>query len=290
MVDGKKNGDGPKSWDSFTWEGAEREPVPEKTISHKLRGVLRLLAFTLMTIGLLPIFFIARALSKTADRRVVGWWCRAGARLNGLRFRIKGECMQFGGALLVNHMSWIDILAVGAVAPVHFVSKAEVAAWPLLGWIGKISNTVFIERRRTAAKAQQSVLSDRMNSGQLLCLFPEGTSTDGRRVLPFRSSLFRVFLTDKDNERITIALQPVSLYYVPDDGLPPTFFCWWGDCGLKEHIWDVSCLGSGEVRIYFHDPIDPECFSDRKVLAHTATEVVAAGRALAAQQMPFGAP
>lgn len=266
-------------WGAQTWVGAEPEPTPAKTMLDKARAAARILVFAAFSLPMIPIFFIARALGR--DRAIAGIWLRGCARLLGLRIERRGAAFA-AGALLANHQSWIDILALGGSAPVHFVSKAEVAGWPFFGWIGKISNTVFIERRRGHVKSQEALLAGRAAEGQLLCLFPEGTSTDGQRVLPFKSALLGAFFADAESGRGATMVQPVSVVYRPRRGLPRSFYGWWGKRGIFGHIWDVLCLSrGGVVEVAFHAPLDPSDFTDRKALAATAQAAVASAVAAA---------
>lgn len=272
-------------WNAQTWSGAEPEPTPAPTTAQSLGGAARMATFVVATLALLPLFFAARAVGGGRDRRVAAWWCGCGARLLGLTFNVRGAPMRSGGALLVNHASYIDILVMGWVAPVHFVSKAEVSGWPMFGWIGKISNTVFIERRRAEAKAQERILAERAREGHLLCLFPEGTSTDGQRVLPFKSALLRAFMADPEDGAPAAPVQPVSVHYRPAAHLPRSFYGWWGRRGLFEHLRLVAALSRGGVAtVIFHEPLDPATFADRKALAAAAHAVVAAGRDAAAEE------
>lgn len=275
-------------WTAATWTGADPPPPPVPTWAQSARGAARLGFFVFATLALLPIFFLARALGGRLDRRVAALWCGIGARASGLRVRKIGRPLAGGGALLVNHASWLDIMVVGASAPVHFVAKAEIEGWPIFGWIGKISNTVFIARRRAEAKAQELLLARRAAEGDLLCLFPEGTSSDGLRVLPFKSSLFSMFYGDRDGAAGRVAAQPVSVHYAPQGALEPNFYGWWGRMALFPHIWSVVCLSAGGVAtIEFHDPLDLDSFADRKALAAAAERRVAAGRGRAASEQ-FG--
>lgn len=270
-------------WSDATWNAAEPEPTPDPSMLQIARAGVRIAAFAVVTVALLPFFFVARALGGGRDRFIAALWCGSGAWLLGLRRRVIGAPMREGGALLVNHASWLDILVMGSSAPVHFVSKAEVAGWPLFGWIGKISNTVFIARRRGAAGAQEKILSDRARLGHLLCLFPEGTSTDGQRVLPFKSALFRAFMPDAETRRAATRVQPVTVHYAPRAALPRSFYGWWGRRGLFDHLFKVATLSSaGVATVIFHDPMDPSAFDDRKALAIEAHSVVAEGLASAA--------
>ncbi|MEM9726429.1 MAG: lysophospholipid acyltransferase family protein [Pseudomonadota bacterium] len=270
-------------WTDATWRGAQPVEPPEAGLGRKIAGALRVALFVLATLALLPVFFAARALGGRLDRAVAGWWCGAGARCVGLRVRRVGAPSPKGGALLVNHASWLDILVVGSSAPVHFVAKAEISGWPIFGWIGRISRTVFIARRRSEAKAQERMLARRAESGELLCLFAEGTSSDGQRVLPFKTALFSMFYDEGGAPR-GIAAQPVSIHYAPPPGLAPSFFGWWGRMPLFPHIRNVLRHGPGGVAtITFHPPLDPADFANRKRLAAEAERVVRAGRDAAAE-------
>ena len=144
--------------------------------------------------------------------------------------------MRSGGAFVANHSSWIDIVALQRAAAPFLVSKAEVRAWPGIGLIGRAIGTMFIDRRPAEAKRQEALLHARLARGDRMALFPEGTSTDGLRVLPFKSSLFGVFTApDLDD----IAVQPVTIAYRPHPGLPETFYAWWGEMDFATHIRDV---------------------------------------------------
>ncbi|MCI4664419.1 MAG: 1-acyl-sn-glycerol-3-phosphate acyltransferase [Neomegalonema sp.] len=276
-------------WSDSTWIGGDPEPRPTPTALQHARGVFRLAAFALSTLALLPLFFIARAIGERRDRYIAAMWCASGVRLCGLKIRQVGEPIS-GGALLVNHASWIDILLIGARAPVHFVAKAEVSGWPIFGWIGRISNTVFIARKRAEAKAQEQLLAGRARGGDLLCLFPEGTSSDGMRVLPFKSSLFSLFFV-KDveagegaaEERPMLA-QPVSIHFAPRSGLPKSFYGWWGKMDLFGHIMAICKLGGGVATLHFHPPLNPADFPNRKALAAEAERKVREGLEAAAKR------
>ncbi|MEL6316730.1 MAG: lysophospholipid acyltransferase family protein [Pseudomonadota bacterium] len=281
---------GPDAWNGATWVGvAPPPPNPRPTPVETARGVLRAICFVLLTVALIPPFFVMRALG--GRHRVAALWCRAALALCGIRLRRVGRPIPVGGradahgggVLLANHASWLDIAAIAASAPVHFVAKAEIAGWPIFGWIGAINDTVFIERKRSEAKAQEARLVARAARGDLLCVFPEGTSSDGLRVLPFKSSLFSMFYLDPSETGAPAPLaQPVSLHYAPRPGLPPSFFGWWARMPLFAHIWDVVRLSSGGVvTVTFHEPLDPAEFADRKALAQAARARVIEGRAAA---------
>ena len=266
-----------------TWNAAVPEKLPPARFSQKLRGGLRLAALATLTGTCLALFLAGRALRHWLGRRVAfhfavaQLWARGGLRLAGLRPEVSGRPVACG-ALVANHASWLDILALRSVGLVYFVSKAEVADWPGVGFITRVTGTVFIERRRVEAKRQERILLERIAARQVLCFFPEGTSTDGLRVLPFKSALFSAFFHDGHGEDTLI--QPVSIRYRPAPGLPESLYGWWGSMGFERHIWDVLCHSRrGRVRVTFHAPVRPRDFPDRKALAQHCQRTVAAGHA-----------
>lgn len=266
-----------------TWNGQsppELDPLP---LGGRLVGYLRvgaLLGLTLVAVGL---FLLGRGLRGLLGRwvtfhfMVARLWSRLCLRIIGMRLSVAGIPAS-SGALVANHCSWIDILSLRAVRLIYFVSKAEVASWPGVGFITRITGTVFIERRRSQAKAQETILRERIAAEQLLCFFPEGTSTDGQRVLGFKSSLFSAFF--RDGQGTDILIQPVTMRYHPHEasGLPADFYGWWGDMSFEGHIWDV-CTRSfgGHAEVIFHPPVRAADFPDRKALADHCQRRVAEG-------------
>ena len=181
--------------------------------------------------------------------------------------------MRHGGAVVPNHGSWLDILTLFSAGDVHFVAKSEVAKWPVIGWLARQVGTLFIERRRSQAGTHQGVLRKRLVDGVRLCFFPEGTSTDTLRVLPFRSTLFAAFLTD--DLRDLMWIQPATVIYTAPKGQVSEFYGWWGDMEIGPHFVSVLALSSGgQVDVYFHEPLKASDFADRKALAlHCETQV-----------------
>jgi len=150
---------------------------------------------------------------------------------------------------------------------IYFVSKSEVAKWPGIGWLAKATGTVFIARRAQDAKEQQDVFQDRLLAGHRLLFFPEGTSTDGTLVLPFKSTLFAAFFNAKLRENLWI--QPVSVRYLPPKDAAPWFYNWWGDMEFGPHLLFVLAASrQGGVKVQYHDPIRVSDAPDRKALAY----------------------
>jgi len=265
----------------MTWNGAVAPALPPLTAFQRLRGALRLTALVALTVPVLTLFLLGRFLQRRVMRGVkfhflvARLWARAMLLLIGVRREVIGAPMAAAGVWVSNHASWADILALRSARLVNFVSKAEVRHWPGVGLMARAADTVFIERRRSQAQAQRNELAERIRAGQLLCIFPEGTSSDGRRVLPFKSALFSALFHDGVTDA---QVQPVTLNWVAPPGLPDSFFGWWGTMPFEGHIWDVLCRsGGGAVEIVFHPPRRVSEFADRKALARWAEDTVRGG-------------
>ena len=186
---------------------------------------------------------------------MVRLWAAQALPTLGLGYVRHGEPMRRGGAFVANHSSWIDIVALQRAAAPFLVSKAEVRGWPVIGHIGRAIGTMFIDRRPAEAKRQEAQLFARLARGDRMAIFPEGTSTDGQRVLPFKSALFGVFFAPELQGRI--AVQPVSIAYRPRPGLPAAFYGWWGEMDFASHLRDVMARSTGGVvELTFHPPLD----------------------------------
>ena len=156
-----------------------------------------------------PLFGPARPMTP----RIAMGVSRAAIALIGMDYRVTGRPMEGQGAVVANHVSWLDIFALNACQQVYFVAKEEVAGWPLVGWLARATGTVFIRRDRRDAAHQKALLEDRLRAGHRLLFFPEGTSTDGLRVLDFKPTLFAAFFAEGLGTALRI--QPVSVVYRP---------------------------------------------------------------------------
>jgi 1-acyl-sn-glycerol-3-phosphate acyltransferase len=265
-----------------TWDGAAPPAATPPTAAQRARGALRLAAIVLATLAALALYLPGRAAARLSpglafDRPVGMAWARAALAIMGVRPRVSGAPMARGGVVLANHASWADILALRAAAHVTFVSKAEVRGWAGVGWLAAVAGTVFIDRRRSATKAQGDALLARLAAGDLLCLFPEGTSSDGLRVLPFKSALLSALYHETVCDVVWV--QPVTLNWIAPRGQPAAFFGWWGTMGFEAHIWTVLCRSRGAaVEVLFHEPRPAQSFPDRKTLARHAEDSVRAAK------------
>ncbi len=258
--------------------------------SAPIRSFVCLAIYLAWILVSLPIQFVALLLNLPFARiypRIVHRFC---VRLIGAKIVVRGEQVRHGPVLFAaNHCSYVDISVLGSLITGSFVAKAEVADWPLYGWCAKLSRTVFVDRRARFAREQAEEMKRRFRAGDRLIMFAEGTTSDGNRVLPFRSSLFATAEIDVDGK--AIAVQPVSIAYTRLDGLPigrhlRPFFAWYGDMGMFSHLWALVGMGKFEVVVEFHPPVTIRQFADRKSLAVFSHAQVAAGVAAALTGKP----
>ena len=213
-------------------------------------------------------------------------------RLLGLRVRVIGGAARGGRPVVFvsNHSSWLDIPVLGGHLDACFVSKDEVGRWPLVGTVARLGRTVFISRQRHATGRERDVLRERLAAGDNLVLFPEGTTSDGSRVMPFRTSFFAA--AEGPNPPL---VQPVSLVYDRLGGLPAgrasrPVFAWYGDMDLASHFWRFAQHRGLRASILLHSPIDPTRFASRKELSHAVWRAVADGASTLRQNRPVEVP
>lgn len=264
---------------SATWRGEPPARPPRPTPLGWLLVVLRGTAvLSVLLVGVLLILPMRAAESLVAGRRrpVTGPWvqgvCRLCLWLMGFHWRRQGRPMRGPGAMVANHSSWLDIFTLNAAAPIFFVSKAEVAGWPGINILTRVTETHFVTRDPRLARAQAAEFAERTALGHRLLFFPEGTSTDGRRVLPFKPTLFQAFLDPA--LPLGLAIQPVSVRYEAPPGRDPRFYGWWGDMDLGPHLLAVLAQPrQGRITVTLHPPI-PVAGLDRKALAALAERAV----------------
>lgn len=222
-------------------------------------GLMLLLALRLLE---WPVFGLRRPLTPRITQGV----CRIAFVVLGIRYRVSGRPMARLGAVVANHSSWLDIFALNACQRVYFVAKAEVAGWFGIGWLARATGTVFIRRDPREAAVQKALLESRIRAGHHLLFFPEGTSTDGLRVLPFKSTLFEAFFAPELERDMRV--QPVSVIYRAPRGKDRRFYGWWAEMALGPHLLQVLAQPrQGEVEVVFHEPVLVNEFAGRKELA-----------------------
>lgn len=264
---------------SPTWQPDHTPAIPKprglEWIRVVYRGTALVLVLLIGLVTLLGLRLIERPFNgshRPWSPHVTVAVCRMALRILRLPIDITGRPMAEHGAIVANHSSWLDIFVLNAAAPVYFVSKAEVANWPMIGWLARSTGTVFIRRSRGEAARQTAMFEDRLKVGHRLLFFPEGTSTDGLRVLPFKPTLFAAFFSDALPD---ISVQPATVIYHAPPGEPAHFYGWWGDMEFGPHL--LHLLGTprqGRVAVIWHAPLKVSDFAGRKALAAEACRTI----------------
>ena len=242
----------------------------------------RLAVYFAWTLSLMPAQAAGLALRRRWTSTLPVFYHRWCCRILGLRIQVIGTPTAARPALFAaNHISYTDITVLGSLLPGSFIAKAEVGKWPFFGWLAKLQRSVFVDRQMRSAAIQRDAIGDRLAAGDALILFPEGTS-DGNRVLPFKSALFAAAQRAKDTPPVIV--QPVSLAYVRLDGMPirrlyRPFFAWYGTVDLAPHMWSMVGLGTVDVIVQFHPPAFLADCGSRKALAGYCHARVAGGLA-----------
>ncbi|RWR30712.1 1-acyl-sn-glycerol-3-phosphate acyltransferase [Sinirhodobacter populi] len=269
------------TWQSDAPPPAARRIGPAGWLRVAGRGVV----IAVLLYGGLAVLFALRGGERLlcGQRRPLTPWmprlvCRAVLAILGIRYRTRGAPMAQPGAVVANHSSWLDIFTLNACQGLFFVSKAEVARWPGIGFLARAAGTLFIQRDPKAAKAQQTAMEDRIRLGQRLLFFPEGTSSDGLRVLPFKSTLFQAFFAA--GLRDLMWVQPVTVVYRAPLGEDPRFYGWWGSMEFGPHLLQLlAAPRGGAAEVIFHPSLRVADFASRKDLAAACEAAVRAGYA-----------
>lgn len=223
-----------------------------------------------VTVVIFNYFFTAAFAPQKSKRLARAAWLHRASRRHLRIFNysatITGPAPK-SGLLVSNHLSYLDILAISAATPAVFVSKADVRHWPLFGWLAKLAGTVFVEReRRTQVGQVNRQIQQALDEGALVVLFPEGTSTNGEDVIPFRSSLL---------EPAASGTQPISvgcLHYELENGDARNEVCWWGDHSFLPHL--LNMIGKKSIRATLRFAPFERTTNDRKELAKQMREAV----------------
>ncbi len=258
-----------------------------------LRRAFAVLTWTFAAMLVQAILLVFPGRSKIGFARL--YWA-VFVRLIGIRVRVIGDIASDPTGRRVvfvsNHSSWVDIPVLGGVLEACFVSKDDVAGWPLISTIARLGRTVFVSRSRTSTARERDVMRARLGHGDNLILFPEGTSSDGSRVLPFRSSFFAVAEARAGENSADLPLiQPVSVVYDRLGGLPAgrasrPVFAWYGDMDIASHFWRLTQHLGLRATVVLHAPMDPVRFADRKALSQAVWRVVADGASTLRQNRP----
>ncbi len=257
-----------------------------------VRAIAVFAIVVLWTLVLLPGQLYGIATGSSLAERIPLLYHRVASRLLQLSVVRLGVTAERRPVLFIcNHISWLDIVVLGKLLPVCFIAKREVASWPFFGHLAKLQRSVFIDRRQRAAAGQRDELQRRLEAGDNLVLFGEGTSGDGVRVLPFKSALLAVAERRIDGRPLTV--QPLTIAYTRLDGMPMLRglmprLAWYGDMDLVPHFWGVLSGGPVTAEVRMHEPVTIEQFGSRKQLSAYCQQRVQEGMSAALAGRPHG--
>lgn len=259
---------------------------------HVVRRAGAVLLWTIPCMAIQSICLLVPGQAKVVYARF--YWAVV-CRLLGVAVRVIGTPAYHKTShpvvFVSNHSSWLDVPVLGGHLNACFVSKDEVGGWPFVGTVARLGRTVFISRQRHSTGRERDTMRERLAVGDNLVLFPEGTTSDGSRVLPFRSSFFAI-AEGADSPPL---IQPVSVVYDRLDGLPTgrasrPVFAWYGDMDLSTHFWRFAQHRGLRATILLHATVDPARYAGRKALSHAVWQAVADGAARLRQNRPVEAP
>jgi 1-acyl-sn-glycerol-3-phosphate acyltransferase len=196
-------------------------------------------------------------------------WCRTVLRVAGIRTRARGSCPDSASLVIANHLSYLDVMVLGADGPMVFVAKSEVASWPVIGPLCAFVGTLFIDRSsRAGLPAVTNAVANLMAAGIRVMVFPEGTTTAGDRLLPFRPALLQPAI----DQAAAVACATL-LYETPPGSIPAeSSVCWVGDAPFAPHVYGLLGLRSIDAHVVWSDAVLKE--TSRRALAERAHGVI----------------
>lgn len=245
----------------------EKRPYSILLIIFRIPLLLLWIGLVIPPIWIIRLFNSTGSFSTEVTPRFFHWGL---CKIFGLRLSIAGTmCHQRPTLYIANHVSYLDIFLLGSIVPGYFVAKSEVASWPLLGKIARLQNTLFIERNSRRAREQVGLLQNQLINGDNLILFPEGTSTEGAHVEPFKSSLFHAAET---NSNVDILIQPMTLAYVTHNNQVMSqsirdYYAWYSTMPFLSHFIQALGMRNAVVELIFHAPVKISAFDSRKACA-----------------------
>ena len=215
-----------------------RSATAATELNMMLRAIWRAFAVAFFSVyALIEIAIVIRFVRR--DQRLdarSNWlrrWCKFACRVLGICVTIRGS-MPRTGLLVCNHLSYLDVIVLSSIGPSVFVAKRDVSRWPLFGWLAHAAGTIFVDReRRLAASSVVSRMREAIDNGSLVVLFPEGTSSDGASVLPFKSALLEPAL------QLGCPITAAAIDYSLQQGSVADEICYWRDMTLLPHLLNV---------------------------------------------------
>jgi len=221
--------------------------------------------------GILTCAFVFPFIGPAQRMWHVGKFSKHMLAAMGLRLVVEGEAHPGPVLLVSNHVSWLDILAIDASQPARFVSKADIRRWPVIGWIVACGGTLFIERerKRDAMRVVHQV-AEALQRGQVIAMFPEGTTSDGHGLLPFHANLLQAAAVTH------VPVQPIALRF--SDAVSPVSAAapFIGDTNLMQSLWAIVCARGLQVRVQRLPAMATEGLDRRAISERTRIQIAAA--------------
>ena len=256
------------------------------------RGLITLI-WTFLAIAIQSVLVLFSGPARQTFARI--YWSVV-CRLIGLDVRTIGQVSyttEDGRPVVFvsNHSSWLDIAVLGGVLPASFIAKEEVSRWPVVRTLARLGRTVYVRRKRSSTASERDDMRARLGSGDCLILFPEGTTSDGSRVLPFRSAFLSIAELPVTQSGLPPIVQPISVVYDRLAGLPTgraarPLFAWYGDMDIGSHFWRLAQHKGLRASVLLHQPLDPLKFESRKALTAACWNMVADGASTLRQNRP----
>ena len=254
-----------------------------------IRVLYRLLMIVLWFFLMFVIFVISKMLNLNIKNSMPRLFHQGFLKLLNVKVILHGTLRtNKPGLLISNHASWIDISILSSLTNICFIAKSEVSGWPIVGFLARLQDTVFIERKINRVIKQKKEILNFLSRGKKLVLFPEGTSSDGNRVLKFKSSLFSIGETE-EGKLGGYEFQAVTICYSGLNGLPMSRsqrpnVAWWGNMNLFNHLWNLFSLNAIKVTVTAHEPITN--IENRKIMSQIAWKQISFGMGKALSGCP----
>lgn len=251
---------------------------------NSFKASLKIASFVLWSLLLVPPQVVLMLFHRGKYAYYIPFLWENGVRMIfQIRYSVEGIPLRGHQVFYMsNHLSYLDVPLLGSILKASFVAKSEVEKWPMFGFLSKLQQTEFIERKRTSITRETGKLAEKIANGRSLILFPEGTSTSGYEVEPFKSSLFTLALGAGNDD---VFVQPVTISLLKVNGAPPAtkeerdLYAWPLDLDMElpPHLFRFAKTSGADLRVIFHPPVRARDFTDRKVLAKTCHDSVSNG-------------
>ena len=260
-------------------------------VLRRARAVRRGVGVLVWTLLSLPVQAVLTCLPGRPRVVFARLYWRTMCWLIGLKVRVVGSRASGSGnhpgrpvVFVSNHSSWLDILVLGGQLDGCFIAKEDVEGWPVVNLVARLGRTVYVRRKRASTGRERDDMRGRLLAGDNLILFPEGTTSDGSRVMPFRSAFLSAVEAPVTADGRHALVQPVSVVYDRLGGLPTgrasrPVFAWYGDMDLGSHFWRLAQNRGLRATVLLHAPLDPARFASRKALSQAAWAAAAQGAA-----------